>query len=170
MPLSQMNAGYDSREDRILFRLNTTSGEEYRFLLTRRIAFQMVRGAEIKILEILEGHHGKQSAQTIAEFKQEAATRQTNFNVEFKKTEHFPLGAEPLLVMFVDWVFDKQIKIKLGLKDGRVLSLNLSESLLRSVSMLLARTIRQATWDTPMSLESVSSPADDAAVSPPHFH
>ena len=167
MSLSQMNAGYDSREDRILFRLNTTSGEEYRFFLTRRIAFQLVGGAEIKIIEILARDHGKKTAQAIAEFKHEAATRQTNFNVEFKKTEHFPLGAAPLLVMFVDWVFDQQIKIKLGLKDGRVLSLNLSESLLRSMSMLLQRMILQAKWEAPMSTES--TPAVEVAV-PPQFH
>jgi len=168
MSLSQMNAGYDSLEDRILFRLNTTSGEEYRFFLTRRITFQLVGGAEAKIIEILERDHGKKTAQAIAEFKQEAATRQTNFNVEFKKTEHFPLGATPLLVMFVDWVFDKQIKIKLGLKDGRVLSLNLSESLLRSMSMLLQRMIQQAKWEAPMGMES--TPVVEVAVVPPQFH
>jgi len=162
-----MNAGYDSREDRILFRLNTTTGEEYRFLLTRKIAFQLVGGAEMKIIEILEKEHGKKTAQAIAEFKHEAATRQTDFNVEFKKTEHFPLGAEPLLVLFVDWVFDKQITIKLGLKDGRRLSLNLPESLLRSMSMLLQRMILQAKWEAPMSMSV--TPASEGAA-PPHFH
>lgn len=124
----------------------------------------MVREAEIKILEILEGNHGKKTAQAIAEFKHEAATRQTNFNVEFRKTENFPLGAEPVMVMFVDWVFDKQIKIKLGLKDGRVLSLNLSESLLRSISMLLQRMIRQAKWEVSLGMEP--APAVEVTMHP----
>ena len=41
--LSQMQMLYVSEEDRILFRVNSTSGEEFRFWLTRRYVLLLIK-------------------------------------------------------------------------------------------------------------------------------
>ena len=156
--LSQLNAGYDVREDRIVLRVNTTAGEEYRLFLTRRITLQLVSFSQQQLVDLLARDHGPQAARAIADFRQDAAQQQTDFNVPFKAAQHFPLGLDPKLVVSVQGSLAPRPQLKLGLKEGVALTLSLDEGLLRSMCLLLERTLALTQWQGAAELPASSAP------------
>lgn len=159
MSLSQLNAGYDSREDRIVLRVNTTAGEEYRLFLTRRVTLQLVSFAQQQLVELVARDHGPQAARAIADFRQDAAQQHTDFNVPFKAAQHFPLGLDPKLVVSVHGTLTPRPQLKLGLREGTALTLSLDEGLLRSLCLLLERTLALTQWQGGAEVAAPSTPA-----------
>lgn len=158
MSLSQLNASYDTREDRIVLRVNTTAAEEYRLSLTRRITLQLVAFAQQQLVDQLTRNHGPQAAQAIADFRQTAAQQQTNFNVAFKEAQRYPLGLEPRLVVSFQGLLTPRPELKLGLKEGAVLALPSDEPMLRSLCLLLERTVDLALWKGTTEVAPASAP------------
>ena len=167
MSLSQLNAGYDVREDRIILRVNTTAGEEYRLFLTRRITLQLVTFAQQQLVDLVARDHGPQAARAIADFRQDAAQQQTDFNVAFKAAEHYPLGLDPKLVVSIQGMLAPRPQLKLGLKEGTALTLSLDEGLLRSMCLLLERTVALTQWQGGVEVPAPSAPV---AVPPVSMH
>ena len=95
--ISQMQMIYNSEEDRILSRVNSTDNKEFRFWITRRYALLM--------LKILKDHRESdpdvviqatpEAKQTLQSFKQEKAIGQTDFSEKFEEeANELPLCSE----------------------------------------------------------------------------
>ncbi len=103
--IRQFNVTYIAAEDRILLRLNTTTQEEFRIWLTRRIVRKLSRelgGAERRLLGLENPDSGfvAPGARAIQEFRREASTANIDFGERFEDgTAGFPFGNDPVLAL-----------------------------------------------------------------------
>lgn len=146
MSIHQLSATYSPDEDRLMFRFNTQQGDEYRLWLTRFLCAQLLGDAQEGIVQILAQKFGGTAAPTIAGFRHEAAERTTDFKVPFAEPKNFPLGDKAVLVKKIKMAQEGALRMKFILADGRVVTINLTESMLRSMSLLLKRLVKQANW------------------------
>lgn len=158
MSIRQFNASYVAEEDRVLFRLTTTSGEEYRLWLTRMRVCEILalgeRAAVAKVAQ-LEVNLLPQQAQAVAEFKQQAAKQSTQFT-EFQPAQRLPLGAEPLLVKGLKMeVQDQALVLHLEVSAARVLSLKLNDDMASKLRILLEKISENAHWQIHAARQAV---------------
>ena len=163
MSIQQLSATYSPDEDRLMFRFNTQQGDEYRVWLTRFICAQLLGDAQEGIVHILAQKFGGTAAQTIAGFRNEAAERTTDFKVPFAEPKNLPLGDKPVLVKKIKMEQEGALRMKFMLVDGRVVTINLNEPILRSMSLLLKRLVKQANWG--LELDEPAADAQSGAVS-----
>jgi hypothetical protein len=111
MQIHQLSVTYQAEQDRVLLRVNSTSGEEMRLWLTRRLMLglwplltklqtdQVLKmesaGAEIQRAD-------EELRSMLAEFRKEELLQRADFQTPYEDKPNFPLGAEPLLVTDVD--------------------------------------------------------------------
>ncbi len=161
MSIQQLSATYSPDEDRLMFRFNTAQGDEYRVWLTRFLCAQLLGNAQEGVVQILSEKFGGTAAQTIAGFRNEAAERTTDFKVPFSEPKNLPLGDKPVLVRKIKMEREGPLRMKFILVDGRVVTINLNEAMLRSMSLLLKRLVKQANWgletDEPAPAEQSSA-------------
>jgi len=160
MRITQFNATYVGDEDRVLFRFNTSASQEYRLWLTRLMVRELLAlGAQAAVAVVARTHPGEH-AQAIAEFKQQTQAQATQFT-SFVPATQFPLGAEPLLVKRVRFTLEKQTTaLQLELQGGKVLTMQLTESMVVQLRLLLEAIGRKAAW----GLEQ-TAPSGDAVAS-----
>ena len=149
MSLRQFNATYVQEEDRVLFRLTTTQGDEFRLWLTRARVREMLalgeKAAEMKVAT-QEETVLPQQARAVAEFRQEAAKASTQFT-EFEPAAKLPLGAEPLLVRSVRMELEGAlVALHLDVPAGRVLTLRLNDDMASKLRILLETISQKASW------------------------
>lgn len=164
MSLKQFNASYVAEEDRVLFRVTTASGEEYRLWLTRaRVAELLALGAKAAVVK-LEREQVEllpQQAKAVAEFKQQAVKQSTQFT-EFEPANRLPLGAEPLLVrsMKMELQLQEQVlALQLELNAGRVLTLRLNDDMASKLRILLETISEKARWHIHLNAPSIEASA-----------
>ncbi|WP_146178957.1 hypothetical protein [Limnohabitans sp. Jir61] len=149
MSIRQFNATYVSEEDRVLFRLTTLSGEEYRLWLTRfRVSEILAMGEKAAVVKVaqVEVNLLPQQAQAVAEFKQQTAKQSTQFT-EFQPAQRLPLGAEPLLVKGLKMeVQEQSVVLHMEVSAGRVLSLKLNDDMVSKLRILLEKISENARW------------------------
>ncbi len=147
--ISQLQISYSADEDRILLRINTTSGDEFRFWLTRRFSALLIKA--------LEAHRAADpdistqptaaAKQAVQEFKQEEATSQSNFQEEFKPSEKFPLGEAPLLAYKLSYKVDgAKLNLSIEPRNSPGISIVLDPQLNHNVSRLLRSATETAQW------------------------
>ena len=173
MDIKQLSGTYDAREDRIMFRVSTTTGEEFRLLLTRLITS--------KLLEIIRGVATSsiaqklppQVAQAVAEFEREKIQAQTKLDDQFAPGATLPLGAAPVLVVALT-VSRKgeELSLDLGLANASNLNLSLSPRLAQQFALLLEDLDRRGSWglSQPIVQEAANGTAVAAAPSPKVVH
>jgi hypothetical protein len=162
MSLKQFNASYVAEEDRVLFRVTTASGEEYRLWLTRaRVAELLALGAKAAVVK-LEREHVEllpQQAKAVAEFKQQAVKQSTQFT-EFEPANRLPLGAEPLLVRSMKMELQEQVlALQLELNAGRVLTLRLNDDMASKLRILLETISERARWHIHLNAPAIEASA-----------
>ena len=95
--ISQMQMLYVPEEDRVLFRVNSADGKQFRLWLSRRY-IQLVVQALQKHLDSdpdLSSQATPAAKQAVQSFKQEQAMQGVNFEKEFEEqAEQLPLGEE----------------------------------------------------------------------------
>ena len=143
MRITQFNASYVVDEDRVLFRFNTSTSQEYRLWLTRVMVRELLAlGAQAAVAR----EHASEHAQEIADFKQHTQAQATQFT-SFVPATQFPLGADPVLVKRVQITMDKQtMALQLELQRGKVLTLQLTEEMVVKLRVLLEAIGRKAAW------------------------
>ena len=168
MSIKQINATYLVNEDRILLRFNTPEEAEYRFWITRRIGLIMLAAISHLLTKQLEQKHTPDTAKAIDAFEKDAlveASKIANATpTEYQSGIHFPLGAEPILVMDVSCsllqnnatqgsqssaIADSNIEIisiDFALPGGANLNLKLVSTMVRVISLLLDQLRQQAGW------------------------
>jgi hypothetical protein len=164
MSLKQFNATYVAEEDRVLFRVTTREGEEFRLWLTRaRVAELLALGAKAAVVK-LEREQVEllpQQVKAVAEFKQQTVKQSTQFT-EFEPATRLPLGAEPLLVKTMKMELQEQIlAVHLEVSAGRVLTLRLDDDMASKLRILLETISAKANWHIHMS-----APVIEANISP----
>lgn len=175
MQIHQFNVSYNDRQDRLLLRVNTQSGQEYRFWLTRRLTLRLVPALQQTVgrLEASQPQtvaHDPGSRQILTELKREAFLQKADFETPYtNQARQLPLGEAPMLVTDVHLQFQGAgVQVLLQDKDsgpGGVQScrLHLAPTLLHGLIHLLQKASAKALWPTAaptaVALDEVSLPA-----------
>jgi hypothetical protein len=166
--IKQINAAYLVNEDRILLRFNTPEEAEYRLWITRRIGLFMLVATTHLLTKQLEQSHTPDTAKAINAFEKEALVEASKIanatSNEYQSGIHFPLGAEPILVMDVSCSLLQNnatevsksttltdgnheiISIDFALPGGANLNLKLASTMVRAITLLLDQLRQQAGW------------------------
>ncbi len=156
--LKQVQLAFSPVEDRLLLRINTSAGEQFRFWLTRRFTRLLW-----PVLMQAAGQDPQVSAQAspgareaVLSFRHEQAVSGANFTEPFHEDEapQMPLGESPVLL--------SRIQLRPGQSGTSVLCLHpehdqgveiaMTPELLHSLTRLLAQTVTRAGWDMNLAL------------------
>lgn len=170
MQIHQFKLQFQPEEDRVLFLMNTTDHQEFRFYLTRRF----VRILWPVVERLLETDYRRRQpvhadqAREILPFEQERMVAQTDFQRQYEETPtSFPLGETPLLLT--------RIQVKSG-TAGDILCLLPSNGpgveipghprFLHPFQRLLADVVHKAEWnlDVPAASPMMVPPSSGGTV------
>ena len=159
MSIKQFNATYIQQEDRLLFRLNTVEGTEFRLWLTRLISMSLLSTIRQIIQKDLERKHNPQVAQVIQEFQEEKIKKTANFQDPYVQAAKLPLGGDPILVVGFNLAHKEgQFAVNFKLHGGKNLNLKLPSQAIQSLVSLLEQMEAKAQWhDSPSITEDASA-------------
>ncbi len=185
MNIHQLSVNYINEQDRILARINTTSGEELRLWFTRRL----VLGLQPMLGRVVAEHVARQEAvnspgiapmatadeqtkKMLAEFKKEETLQKADFRTPYKEQPAaLPLGPEPLLVTEVNLTplptgqLQMNFQEKLpGVQNPRGFQMALEPQLIHGFVHLLDQAIGQSGWVPAASPPDATPPAEDPAA------
>lgn len=149
--IHQFNGGYHPAEDRLLFRFNTSSGEEYRLWLTRRVTYLFLERSRQHAIHSLSEQLPEPAAKTVDAFRQEALQSQSDFATPFQAPAKLPLGPEPFLAVDVTITplpdtTPPMNEVTFALAIGKNLNLKLPDAGVQTVRVLLGKLQEQAQW------------------------
>lgn len=142
--LHQVNVTYSGVEDRLLLRVTTRLGDEYRIWLTRRFTTLLLNVLD-KAMDKYGGSASLGSSEkTTAMFK--AGAMDKAFDEE--KTTNFPLGKKGFLAYGIKSTDTAEGNLQLEIfpEKGAGVSLNLDKPLLYMVHNLLTQGIARTEW------------------------
>lgn len=172
MTIHQLQVAFDATEDRLLFRLTTVAGEEFRVFLTRRF----VKGLWPLLIRTIDSKVAvkapvAEARREVMAFEHEKALRETDFKTPFQEPpaqapRQFPLGQVPYVatqgnVRLIDGVF----KLALNPASGQGIEIGLDDRLMHSLCRLIEQSARGADWDLPFFDVSPSQPPGMAPLS-----
>ena len=183
MHIHQLNVSHNDRQDRLLLRLNTQSGEEFRFWLTRRLTLRLLPVLQ-QTVGRLESNQPKMlapdpaSQQILTELKRDAFLQKADFKTPYvEQAQQLPLGEEPMLVT------DVQMQVQgtgvlLTLQDkGSATSgtpaqmqscqLNLQPSLVHGLIHLIQQAMNRAEWQSAVVATVAAAESIEPATAPP---
>lgn len=170
MSIKQLNATYLLQEDRILFRINTETKEEFGFLLTRRVALFILAASEHLVEKQLEQRHDPATAKAVADFEKINLVSSDAKGPEFESGESFPLGQMPILVLDVTCGIvepeaenEQQFSIDFVLAKEQSINLKLPKPMLIALRLLLENLCDQASWGR--AVIASSSPETTGTIS-----
>lgn len=172
MSIKQFNGSYMPNEDRLMFRLNTSEDDEYRFWFTRRVTLFILAATEHLVEKKLEQTHEKPAAKAIAQFQQESVKEQTKFTADYIPASKYPIGADPVLVMDVKCAMMQVenvdvLSMDLVMPGGSNLNLKLTIPILQAMRLLLERFAQQANWgQLQLNVAPQAAPAEAAKAEP----
>jgi len=161
--LHQIQIRFEPEQDRLLLRVNTQTGAELRYWLTRRIVKRLLpvlsrtlESADEKVVT----QPTPEARKAVSEFRREEALSQSDFSKPFQEqATHTPLGEEPILVSKVSIRRTEQgLLLRLFPKDGQALNLMLQERVLHTLCELIRRGVRLADWDLEVGPAPEASP------------
>lgn len=154
--LDQFNAAYDAMQDRILLRMRTNDGAEYRFWITRRflallwpILMKMADGFSAR-----KAPTNPLTRSTLAELAHGAAVEQADFASEYQEGSSFPLGTDPILLAKISLrppVGETQTLLLLP-HQGEGVNLDLDEKLVHVFARLLQQTATAGEWNLTLDI------------------
>lgn len=168
MQIHQLSLNYLAEQDRILMRVKSSSSEEIRLWLTRRLML----GLWPLLSKLLTSHLLKLEAagrsldgadeslrKMLADFRKEEFLRDADFDTPFDETEgQLPLGAEPLLITDVDAspLADGRLRLSFNerlphVDEPRTFQVDLQPALMQGLMHLLEQALGRAQWSEPFS-------------------
>lgn len=168
MSIKQFNGEWICREDRVLFRFNTTDDQEFSFWLTRFVVKNLIQGAQQLAVKTLEKEHPPQVAQAMQEFQQQAVAQQANFQETYQAPTQKPLGDEPLLVTgLVIHQNGELTSVEFQLVTQKSVNVQMNQSVMQVMVTLLNKLQETAQWGVGFaSTDALSVPAPAATESP----
>ena len=148
--ISQMQMLYNPEEDRILFRVNTTGRQQFRFWLTRRYALLM--------LKVLREHmendpdlstlDNPEAREAVKSFKQEQAVSSANFREQFDEAaDDLPLGSDiPVAFKLTYNLNDGNLNLGIQPKEGQGINMSLDRNINASLTQLLLSAAQKGEW------------------------
>ncbi len=140
-------------EDRILFRVNSADGQQFRFWLTRRyiqLMLQALRG-HLDVAPDVTAQATPDARHAVQSFKQEHAMQGANFKQTFKEeATELPLGDSAILAFRLNYRMEGEI-LRLGIepKEGQGINLSINRDINISISKLIETAVKQADWRLP---------------------
>ncbi|MBL4680478.1 MAG: hypothetical protein JKY88_07115 [Pseudomonadales bacterium] len=148
--IRQMQMLFVPEEDRILFRINSTGKQEYRFWITRRYS--------LLLLEILRKHAdidpdvstqiNPEAKEAIKNFKSEQAIQGADFKQKFNEdAEEFPLGESIPLAFKLNYKINGD-ELHLGIhpKEGNGIDIVIGSELNPTLMQLLIHAGKKGDW------------------------
>jgi len=172
MAIHQMQIRGDEQEDRLLLRLSTTDGSEFRFWLTRRFVKQLW-GLLLKMVEwdkAVQQQFDASVRQTVLELQHEGYAQQGDFSRGFEEAPRsFPLGETPVLLYSGKGVrrSDGLYVLSLYPARGQGLDMTLDTRLLHILGKLLRDAVARADWDMSLALRENTADAAQAEAAVP---
>ena len=147
MSIKQFNGEWVAREDRVLFRFNTSQDQEFSFWLTRFVVKSLIQGSQQLAVQTLEKKHPPQVAQAMQEFQQQAVAQRANFQETYQAPSQKPLGNEPLLVtgLVINQNGD-QTSIEFQLITQKSVNVQMNQSVMQVMITLLNKLQEAAQW------------------------
>lgn len=142
--LFQINISYVPGEDRLLLRVSTTGGDEYRVWLTRRFV-SLLMGLLQKEMEQYGGAPSlAANKETTRLFKEGALEKK----YDAEKSTEFPLGQQGILAYRAELQrrSDGILILQILPGQGRGVTLNLNKNLLYLFYNILTQGVEQAEW------------------------
>lgn len=148
--ISQLQMLYVPEEDRILFRVNTTERQQFRFWLTRRYA--------VILLKVLRDHFDSdpdvsiqgtpEAKEAVKTFKQEKAMSSANFKEQFDETANeLPLGQDiPVAFKLTYNLKDGNLNIGIQPKEGQGINMAIDRNINVSMTNLLLVAAQKGEW------------------------
>ena len=191
MRIHQLSFSHDREQDRILVRINSTEGDEFRLWLTRRLAIQLLPLLDKVLAEQLakSGAPGvshligadEDTKRMMTEFQSTDAIKDADFSTPYDSAaRNLPLGADPLLVTEVSFkplrpellevLFVEGIKRAPG-QEPRQLRLNLDMKLSHSFGHMLRGCLAKAQWGETgvVASPAAASQLQDLAETKPRY-
>jgi hypothetical protein len=172
MNIHQLQIVFDAAEDRVLFRVSTTGGDEFRISLTRRFVKllwpHLRRGLENQVAMKAPVPEARRE---VLAFEHERAIRETDFSRPFTEAagdapRNFPLGDQPFVAVQGQVRLESAglYKLTLNPAQGQGLEIGLDDRLMHSFCGLLEAAARSAEWDLDLPAQpQPQSPAEAAA-------
>lgn len=175
MRIHQLNIQYLADQDRVLARISTAEGQEFRLWFTRRLtvgllpALRKMVGEQIERDALKEADAGQDPAvrRALGEFQKDQLMRQSDFKTPFKEATA-PVQ-EPLLVTEVQTSSlsngNLQLKFKSPAPEAgktRELAISLNSQLMNGFMHLLEQAYTQSQW-TLVQVEAQEAPTAVAA-------
>jgi hypothetical protein len=159
MNIHQMSVNYAERDDRLLLRVNTQDGQEFRLWLTRRMTGRLMPHLQACVVQ-LETRNPQMTVsdptaqQMLTELKRDTFLEKADFKTPFtSETPSLPLGADPILVTDVQMNVHNSGTLNVVFQDmsgegatGRSCQLGLQSALLHGLVHLLQQTLQKANW------------------------
>ena len=177
MQIHQLNVSHNDRQDRLLLRLNTQTGQEFRFWLTRRLTLRLMP-VLLQTVGRMESNTPQMvatdpaSQQILSDLKRDAFLQQADFKTPFsEQAQQLPLGDAPMLVTDVHLqLMGMGMQLTLEDKDAasgqtRSCQLQLQASLVHGLIHLLQQASSAAHWQA-NSPADASSPMQEAGLAP----
>lgn len=143
--LHQINVAYVAKEDRLLLRVSTRKGNEYRAWLTRKFSALLVNVLR-KQMDQFGGAPSLAASQETKRMFHEGAMDK-RFDAE--RSMDYPLGEDGILAVRVNASAAKKGNLSLQIlpeRGQRGITLNLSQTLLYLFYNVLTQGIDQADW------------------------
>lgn len=165
MKIHQLNVQYLPDQDRLLARVNTSTGLEFRLWLTRRLTIGLLPLLHKLSLDQLQRTvdaepvvpgitvNDPKIREFLAEFKKEQAFQQADFKTPYKAPAPDAPVEEPLLVSEVQMtlLLNGQVEVKFIAKTGesgktRELKMALDTKMMHGLLHLLGKSLSDSQW------------------------
>lgn len=151
MSIEQIRAEHSLEEDRILLFLRTSSLEEYKLWLTRRVTLFVLAATEKLIGNTLSKKFTEDTAKAISNFQKDTAKQSTDFNASYTAGTQFPIGEQPRLVRdircsAVDQEGQILIRMDIEFEKQKSIHITLPEKSMRQMCLLIEGIARNAQW------------------------
>lgn len=151
MKLHQLNVSLDARQDRLLLRISTTAGEEFRFWLTRRL----IQHCWPEWVSAMQQAEGFAATQVPLEFRHAAAVQQADFATPY--TAATPVAEPVLLAQFVlRATTPGHYEMTLAPRSGQKLRAQLAANHVHGFVQLLQAAVRDADWGLSLALPAAT--------------
>jgi len=184
MNIHQVNVSYVGEQDRVLLRINSVGGEEFRIWLTRRMCLQLLPVLDKSSQNQLQAQLPppnpaaplpQQREQILQNFQKEAAAYGGDYKTPYKdQPAALPLGEEPLLVTELNLTPLKDGKLQMALLERlpqrkRDMQMTMDLTLTQGLLRLLHQAILSSDWlQAPAALQlTAASPAAGAEEAEP---
>ena len=177
MNLHQLQATYQSHEDRILFRASFKAEDgtlhEVRAALTRRLVKNLwaglIEGLETQVA--LERPQAAHARAEIVGLQHEACVSAMkeggNFNNAYESViEGYPLGEAAMLITTADLKIapGQPFRINFASVEGKGFEIALTQPVLHGFCTLLKETVKNAQWDMTLAMPGMAAPGGVPAL------